>query len=60
MGAALQTVLAFKELITLIFPTFGWPSNPILTVFLSLWKLSNYLKIFIKDPLPNGLVILAL
>ena len=36
MGAALQTVLAFKELITILFPTFGWPSNPILTVFLSL------------------------
>jgi hypothetical protein len=56
----LQTDLAFKALIIEDLPTLGYPANPIEIFFLSLWKLSNYLITFIKDPLPKGLVMLAL
>lgn len=33
--------------------------KPILMVYLSLWKLSNYLKRLINDPFPKGEFILA-
>jgi len=36
IGAALQTYFAFKELMTELFPTFGYPTKPTLIVFLSL------------------------
>ena len=59
-GAALQTLFSFKVLITLDFPTFGYPTNPILMFFLSRWKISNCLNRLIKDPFPKGFVMLDL
>jgi hypothetical protein len=43
---------------TLDFPTLGYPTNPILIFFLSLWKISNCLNILINAPFPNGFVML--
>ncbi len=60
IGAALQTFFSFSELMILDLPTFGYPTNPILMFFLSLWKISNCLNKLIKDPFPNGLEIEAL
>lgn len=57
MGAALQTFFDFKVLITLDFPTLGYPTNPILIFFLSWCNISNCLNKLIRAPLPNGLVI---
>jgi len=36
IGAALQTFFFLKQLMTELFPTFGYPMNPTETVFLSL------------------------
>lgn len=58
MGADLQTILLLRVLITEDFPTFGYPINPTLIVFLSLWKLSYYLRRLIKLPFPNEFVVL--
>lgn len=55
MGAALQTFFYFKELITELFPTLGYPMNPTLIFFLSLWKLSYCLNKLIRDPFPKEL-----
>jgi len=38
IGADLHTPLDLIVLITDDFPTFGYPINPTLTVFLSLWN----------------------
>jgi len=56
----LQTLFSFKVLITLDLPTLGYPTNPILIFFLSLWKISNCLNKFIREPFPKGFVILDL
>ena len=56
-GAALQTFFSFKVLMTLDFPTFGYPTKPILIFFLSLWKISNCLNKLINDPFPKGFEI---
>lgn len=56
IGAALHTLFYLKELITEDLPTLGYPTNPILIFFLSLWKLSNYLNKLIKEPLPKELL----
>lgn len=57
IGAALHTFFSFKVFITLDFPTFGYPTNPILIFFLSRWKISNCLNKFMRDPFPNGFVM---
>ena len=38
----MQTFFSFRELMTELFPTLGYPMKPMLMFFLSLWKLSNY------------------
>ena len=55
IGALLHTFFYLIELIIDDFPTFGYPINPTLMCFLSLWTLSNYLKRFISEPFPKGL-----
>lgn len=59
IGADLQTALLLSELMTELLPVFGYPMNPTEMFFLSLWKLSNCLKVWISEPLPNGFVTLA-
>ena len=60
IGADLQTFFFLRELITLLLPTLGYPMNPTEIVFLSLWKLSNYLNSFSKESLPKFLSTPAL
>lgn len=52
-GATLHTFPLFNVLITLDFPTFGYPTNPTLICFLSEWSCENWRRSWMREPLPK-------
>mmetsp|Transcript_8104 Transcript_8104/g.23309 ORF Transcript_8104/g.23309 Transcript_8104/m.23309 type:complete len:207 (-) Transcript_8104:219-839(-) len=56
MGATLQLFLEMRVLMTLDFPTLGYPTTPTLICFLSSWSFPNCRNMLIKAPLPKACV----
>src|SRR5436190_12990685 len=52
-GATRHTLPLLRVLITLLFPTFGYPMNPTEICFLSEWSWANWRKSWIREPLPK-------
>lgn len=59
MGATVHTFFLSKVLIMDDFPVFGPPTRPTEICFLSECKLENCLRSWMREPLPNELVMLA-
>ena len=53
MGATRQTLLLLIVLITLLFPTFGYPTNPTDICFLSECSCANWRSNCMREPLPK-------
>jgi hypothetical protein len=59
IGATVQTFFFLRVLMMLLLPTLGYPMKPTEICFLSEWRTENWRRSWMREPLPNELLIEA-